>query len=348
MAEYASNCELVLALVSPIGVNLDDVENRLISIFKQFRYQVNFIQLSKAAKEYSEDLPMEEGSELERLDNAMKIGTNLRLKFRRGDFYALVAVEEINKKRNEGTNPLGRYVHVIRSLKHPDEVETLRQIYGCGFFLLGISASIESRKHYLKELKGIPNDELDRLIQRDDKEKLDHEFGQQTAKVFQMADAFVNTDDCERLSVQLGRIVDLLFSKPVVPPTIEEYAMFMAYAASLRSAGLSRQVGAVITNAYSDIVSTGANDVPKFGGGLYWPGDDDNRDYIKGYDSNQREKSNIIQNVIDCLGEDIQNPISARKKLEASRITDLTEFGRAVHAEMEALMCSGQVNLATI
>jgi deoxycytidylate deaminase len=344
MEYYAKDCELVIGLVSPVGVNLEDVQNRLDSIFKQFRYEMNFIHLSEISKEFI-NRESDSTDELSRLDQAMQTGTQLRERYKRGDFYALLAIDFISAKRIEidnKTSPLKRNAHVIRSLKHVDEVEALRQVYGRGFFLLGVSASIESRKHYLKELKGVPEHELDRVIERDDKEKLD--LGQQTRDVFQMADAFVNTDDAERLSVQLGRIIDLLFSKPVVPPTHEEYAMFMAYAASLRSADLSRQVGAVIMNEYSDIVSTGANDVPKFGGGLYWPTDGDRRDYKQGFDSNQREKNNIVEDVIDCIKGCLPsdqrelNLNEIRAGLRKSRIMDLTEFGRAVHAEMESLL----------
>lgn len=344
MENYAKDCELVIGLVSPVGVNLEDVQNRLMSIFQQFCYEMNFIHLSKLAESFSAKLERVE-DELSRLQTAMHTGTTLRQRYGRGDFYALLAIDAINAKRADDAGvikPLTRNVHVIRSLKHVDEVDTLRQVYGDGFFLLGVSASIESRKHYLKELKGVPNDKLDTVIERDDKEKL--ELGQQTRDVFQMADAFVNTDDCERLSIQLGRIIDMLFSKPVIPPTHEEYAMFMAYAASLRSGDLSRQVGAVIMNPQADIVSTGANDVPKFGGGLYWPTSSDQRDYIKGFDSNQREKNAIVADVIRCITSNAETPIAAsdvqkiEEGLRKSRIMDLTEYGRAVHAEMEALI----------
>ncbi|MFO2375906.1 cytidine deaminase, partial [Pseudomonas aeruginosa] len=72
------------------------------------------------------------------------------------------------------------------------------------------------------------------------------------------------------LKAQLWRVIDILFGQPYVTPTFDEYAMFMAFSASLRSADLSRQVGAVLTRD-EGIISTGANDVPKAGGGLYWP-----------------------------------------------------------------------------
>ena len=44
----------------------------------------------------------------------------------------------------------------------------------------------------------------------------------------------------------VSRLVELLFGNPFISPNFDEYAMFMAYASSLRSADLSRQIGAVI------------------------------------------------------------------------------------------------------
>lgn len=343
MEYYAKDCELVIALVSPVGVNLEDVQSRLSSIFPQFGYDLNIVHLSKVSEEVFPTSESMASGEYERLQIAMKRGTELREKYKRGDLYALLAVDEISSKRadEDGVSfaPLPRTVHLIRSLKHPDEVETLRSVYGNGFFLLGVTAGVAYRKHYLKDLKGVESDdEIEALIQRDDKEAVVSGLGQKTRDVFQLADAFVDTDDCDSLSKQLTRIIDLLFSKPVVPPTAEEYAMFMAYTASLRSADLSRQVGAVIVNPYQDIISTGANDVPKSGGGLYWPDSSDQRDYVKGYDFNQIEKRKILEDIVSCLGVQPEDKEEYIKKLNKSRIMDLTEYGRAVHAEMESML----------
>jgi len=234
-------------------------------------------------------------------------------------------------------------------LKHPDEVETLRRAYGDGFFLLGVSSSVKTRRHYLKNVKGIPEAELERLIDRDDREAGD--FGQRTRDVFQMSDAFITTDDVERLSDQLSRILDLLFSAPVVPPTADEYAMFLAYAASLRSADLSRQVGAVIANKKNDIVSTGANDVPKFGGGLYWPGRNDQRDYVRKEDYNEKEKRDITLRIMkklkpDSTVADEELLAEGLKVLKDTGLLGITEYGRAVHAEMEALLSAARNGIA--
>ncbi|CAN5151751.1 anti-phage dCTP deaminase [soil metagenome] len=345
--KHAPNCELVMGIVAPVGVNLDDVQNRLTSFFAQFRYEINYIQVSALALPYL-DRNKTTNTEVERLDNGMNNGKFLREKHRRGDFYALLAINSINEKRpceEEIPSPLYRYVHIIRSLKHPDEIETLRGVYGSGFFLLGVSASIESRKYYLENIKGVPTSELDRLIARDDKEAGD--YGQRTRDVFELADAFVTTDDASRLSMQLSRILDLLFSSPTISPTADEYAMFMAYAASLRSSDLSRQVGAVIANYHTDIVATGANDVPRFGGGLYWPTKDDQRDYILKYDSNEIEKRKIILKIMKKIDTDTTKSddvlmVEGSKLLKDTGILNITEYGRAVHAEMEAILSAAR------
>lgn len=345
--KHSKDCELVIGIVAPVGVNLDDVQNRLQSILEQFRYAFNFIHVSKLAEPYLSSNQSAD-SELDRLDRAMSNGTKLREKYGRGDFYALLAVNAINSSRavngDDAPMPLGRRAHVIRSLKHPDEVETLRNVYGDGFFLLGVSSSIEKRKEYLSDTKGVPDEHLDRLIARDDKEA--GNFGQKTSDVFQLADAFVTTDDNFDLSRQLARILDLLFSCPTVSPTPEEYAMFMAYAASLRSADLSRQVGAVIATPSNDIVATGANDVPRFGGGLYWPTDDDQRDYKLKYDSNELEKQEIILKIMrkfeDGSRDDKEVIKAGSLLLKDTGILNITEYGRAVHAEMEAILSAAR------
>lgn len=145
--------------------------------------------------------------------------------------------------------------------------------------------------------------------------------------------------------------------------------MFMAYAAALRSSDLSRQVGAVVANHAGDVVASGANDAPSSSGGSYWPeakgfssevDDGQGPDYRRGYDSNERERNKILAGVIAAFlpnegptpsdigaaewaaamspDERAELVLRHKDKLEGTGILDLTEFGRAVHAEMAALM----------
>jgi deoxycytidylate deaminase len=138
--------------------------------------------------------------------------------------------------------------------------------------------------------------------------------------------------------------------------------MFMAHAAGMRSADMSRQVGAVITTG-NDIVSTGANECPQPQGGTYWPrfneitneinDIDGGRDYTNGIDRNAKEK----QAIIDALKTDLNGDALAKleRNIESSGLTDITEYGRVVHAEMDAILacarrgikCEGAVIFCT-
>jgi deoxycytidylate deaminase len=146
----------------------------------------------------------------------------------------------------------------------------------------------------------------------------------------------------DKLRHSIWRCLDLLFSSPYVTPTFNEFAMFMAFASSLRSGDLARQVGAVVSRE-TEILSTGANDAPRSGGGLYWPIFMENgiadvpngRDLVRGFDSNTKEKRLIAESIADVLRV---SKVRARQVMERSRLSDVTEYGRSVHAELEALL----------
>jgi len=160
-------------------------------------------------------------------------------------------------------------------------------------------------------------------------------------------------ENADKLKKDLLRILDILFGYPYVTPLFDEFAMFMAFAAALRSADLSRQVGAVVAKS-NEIISTGANDCPKFGGGLYWPYYDEEareycdhkrgRDHTRRVDSNKEEQGKIIQNIIDSLNGKWDDVKALQVALENSRIGDITEYGRVVHAEMEAILACARNN----
>ncbi len=250
--------------------------------------------------------------------------------------------------------------HIIRSLKHPAEVERLRAIYGKGFFLIGVSAPRADRLHNLSDVRDFPRSAAQRLLDKDSAE--DETFGQQTRDTFHLADAYVRvrTQRKDQADNHLRRIVDLVLSHPFLPPTRDEYAMFMAYAASLRSADLSRHVGAVIVDRNGDIIGTGANDVPRAEGGPYWADPDDfwpersevgGPDYVRGFDSNERERDAIVSKVIRAVVPDEPGTPAEvveryRKRLEDTGLLDLTEFGRAVHAEMSALLACARTGVS--
>ncbi|PRP94908.1 tRNA-specific adenosine deaminase [Enhygromyxa salina] len=136
-------------------------------------------------------------------------------------------------------------------------------------------------------------------------------------------------------------------------PTRDEYAMFSAQAVALRSADMSRQVGAVIVDGEGEVLACGCNEVPKPRGGVYWEGDvSDGRDFRRGSDPNAIFGREILRELFDVLhGEGwlaeektqlgtaaLVEQAQSTKLFNDARIGNLIEFGRVVHAEMNALV----------
>lgn len=341
--------EIMIGLVAPLGVDLLSIESIVDDYLKQFKYRKNTIVLSSLIKTVDGlETELFEVPEEKRIDSYMTAGNEAREKVGRGDFLAALAICNILSQR-KNDEPILCTAHLFRSLKHPAEVQLLRDVYGEGFYLLGINSSRERRLGYLKNQKGIPDTEANRLIDRDESES--DKLGQHMRDAFHLADGFIDMDS-GNISDQIGRILDLIFGKPCVTPTKDEYAMFLAFAASIRSADLSRQVGAVIASRTGEIIATGANDVPCFGGGLYWPehAGADKRDYQIGFDSNEDRRNKIVTEIMKKFnGESTPSELLKKGKevLKETGILDITEYGRAVHAEMEALLSCGRSGVST-
>lgn len=280
-----------------------------------------------------------------------------------GDYAILakLAAAKINEIRlksksanlpNKTPAPMPRRAFIISSLKHPTEVAALRKIYANGFFLIGVHGNKKMRFEYLDRNKKVPADQIEQLFERDQDEREKH--GQHTRDTYHLSDFFIDYgENRNKFEKDVWRVLDLIFGKPFVTPTFDEFAMFMAFSASLRSADLSRQVGAVVTKDDA-IVSTGANDVPRFGGGLYWPGYyeeteihdlKDGRDYMRGGDTNVIERNEIISDILSKFSEEEQARVQGI--LNESKLKNITEYGRVVHAEMEALMSCARGNVGT-
>ena len=325
-----------------------------------YDYQTEEIRVSKQIiKDLGE--VQESSDEYDLINTYMTAGNELRKKTGDYSILALASAAKINHTRceiksscGEEDQPLKKFAFIINSLKIPDEVKRLRNLYSNGFFLIGVHTDKERRLDFLIDKKGIGKENAKKLVKRDEDESF--EYGQHTRDTFQHSDFFINFDgNSDKLHNDIWRIISLIFGKPYVTPTFDEFAMFMAFSASLRSADLSRQVGAVLSKD-KNIVSTGANDVPRAQGGLYWPEYDESsnkiidvengRDYMCGFDSNAFEKNRIIEEILSEIPEDQQN-ILEKYLNKKSSIKDITEYGRIVHAEMEAILACARNNIGT-
>ncbi|MBH1908759.1 anti-phage dCTP deaminase [Serratia sp. IR-2025] len=345
--------ELVIGLVGAVGTDLEIVKNSIKERLSAFGYETEEIRISKDIISVLRDIPKTQDN-YQNINSLMTEGNFLRKISKDNSILALAAAAKINQGRsrpNDTPMPSSKKAYIISSLKHPDEVNTLRRIYTNGFYLIGVYADEKRRLDFLIRNKFIIEEQAKLLIERDSEEE--DEWGQHTRDTYELSDFFINhTGSIDRINNDLWRVLDLIFGNPYVTPTFDEYSMFMAFSASLRSGDLSRQVGAVLTKN-KNIISTGANDVPKFGGGLYWPeyqdgeiiDSDGGRDYKVGVDSNVKEKNIIIEDILKNVTPEYRDEL--KKHLSESRIKYITEYGRVVHAEMEAILACARSNIST-
>jgi deoxycytidylate deaminase len=353
------DAELVFGLVYAVGTDYRPVLAYLEDQIRLGGYAADSLHVSdwfaETAERLSLDIRLLDSNEYERIASRIDAGNKIRTRTKQADIFALIASSKIfsTREMDESDNPVAhkRRAHILVSLKRPEEVESLRKIYGPGFYLIGIFADEAQRVDFLTNRKGLTHEQAESLIERDQKEK-ELEFGQRTRDTFQMADLFVGLAGHE-YEKGIQRFLKLVFGDPFMTPTKDEHSMFLAYAASLRSGDLSRQVGAALACTEGDVISLGCNDVPAPGGGLYSSdGEADHRDHVRGKDSNDARKEQIIDDIVrvfrkllpDSKEEEILK--AARPLLRESLVSDVTEFGRSLHAEMDALMAAGRIGVS--
>lgn len=370
--------ELFLGLAGAVGTDLEMVTSRLSTALTRVGYEPRIIHLAALLRELPDVLPKLAFSPADKyIDSHMTEGDNLRKKTGQNDALALLGIAEIQKQRQEASSSGGfarPQAYILRSLKHPDEAKTLRVIYGDSFYLIAAYAPHALRRDHLAERIARSNNdsslnrylpEAERLILRD-LEELDLPHGQKMRDTYHRADVFVDTTDSETLGKSLDRFIELIFGNTFHTPTRDEFAMFHARGAALRSSEMGRQVGAAIARDNGDIVAVGTNEVPKAGGGLYWCGDrPDVREFVRGFDSNDAHKRTLIADTLKRLIQKkwldpaftnvdletlVDNSVAPDSgPLDAqSMIRNVIEFGRAVHAEMAAIVDSARRGVALL
>lgn len=141
--------ELVFGLIGPVGTDLGAVSGLLQEELAKVRYKTLEIRVSALLHEldrYQSLATNDYESEYQRVKAHMEAGTELRTLADSGDVMALLAVSKIAdaRVRNQPDlfdrdaiqTPLERTAFIIRSLKHPEEVELLRRVYGRAFHVI--------------------------------------------------------------------------------------------------------------------------------------------------------------------------------------------------------------------
>ncbi len=365
--------ELVFGVVGPTGVDVDAVVGSLSARLKALDYEYKIISLSNIILEY-DGSNTDFKNAYEKITKLMDLGDDIRSRSQQPNMVALLGLMQLRATRAGLTGDPEkppheqRIAYIIRSFKRPEEVQLFRDAYGKAFTLISIYSPRSQRINNLRkrceaEMDANSSEELAiRLINRDYKDN-SKKFGQRMGETFPLADFFVKSEPKQDLHRQLKRLVRLTFGDPYISPTKDEQGMFFAQAAALRSLDLSRQVGAAIISADGEMLTTGCNEVPRPGGGLYWEDDSRRaRDYERGADANVGIKAELLADTIEKLriGKWLskekseasvetlvksllfsENPI-----LKGSKLFDVIEFGRAVHAEMAAISQAARAGIS--
>lgn len=331
---YPQDGMLVIGIVAQVGTNLDDLSSALKNRLKQKKYLVHEVSLSEFLTTGTDSTTK----------TRQEQGNVLRRSLKCNHALALAAVAKIRNLIGDGDKRT-KQAFIVRSLKRPEEVEALRIVYGEAFLALGVHTPRSKRIHFLRDVKSDPKPQ--ETVECD--ENADDFYGQRTRDTYEFCDFFIKGIDPEHEGLE--RALKVFFGSVFETPTIDEYAMSIAYDASLRSSDLSRQVGAAIINRTREIVAVGANEVPLLGGGQPWSGDKpDYRDFAElKEDPNVTERNRMIDRFIDSIKISLQATIEDKqfnmlsqddveRALRNSGLSDITEFGRSVHAEMAALM----------
>ncbi len=237
--EGAAPAEMIFAIVAAIGTPLDFVAQSLEEELATRSYASDRIHLSRLmdAFELPTPPPALDAPSYDRLLTLIRRGDELRGKYG-PDALALLTASHINSKRPlKAPRSFPGKAFILRQLKHPEEVYRLRSIYEDGLHVLGLYCPVSVRKHELKTRHVMTEEQADELIRRDEYER--PESGQRFRDTFHLADVFIEVSadviGAERTKQQIKRFIDLLFGSRITTPTKDEYGMYLAHAAALRS-----------------------------------------------------------------------------------------------------------------
>ncbi len=356
--------ELVIALCGPIGSPLHDVSDKLKEmLFDKFGYEeCKIIRLSTFIKEQAKKAgkSIDETPAFKKINALIDFGGRLRATHG-GSVLAELAVHEIRLERekfktenNNQRHEPRKICHIIDSIKNQEELELLRTVYREMLYVVGVFSPMDIR---VKNLERMPMEpaQIYQLIDRDSGEE--SKTGQTVRDTFPQSDFFLRMDAStnSQLEVRVERFLHLILGTKIITPTLNETAMYAATSAAGHSACLSRQVGAAVTDEKGELISTGWNDVPKFGGGLYMnqSSHDPNAEHDhrcwnieNGKCFNDDEKSLLAQNLIEVLKDVIapeKKEAALKLLVESSKLRGLIEFSRSIHAEMHALLNAGKI-----
>jgi hypothetical protein len=264
--DLAAN-EMIFAVVGPVGSGTSEIAETLEALLSTSGYDTKILK----ARDVIEAVAQHSGihipsSPLLAQSTALQdAGDRVRAGSRDNGAVAVGLIREVRASRaakqnaspgpGEPVEPDGeKRAFILDSLRHPQEVALLRQVYQEAFCLIGVFCHEDERLRRLQDSKyrDASRADIEKFMERDENAPEAH--GQKVADTFHLADYFV--DNTVRrfhrvgtneeanpewdVSEQLGRLVDILTHRKIVRPRPAERGMFHAYGARMRSSCLSR------------------------------------------------------------------------------------------------------------
>lgn len=227
-----------------------------------FRYY----SLSDLVKEKWKQLNPGKSLEEASREELQTVGNNLRTQH--GNDYLAIATL---KRAKESSGRISRAV--FDSIRNTAEIKAFRESYP-NFFLIAVDALKENRRERVKD-QYIRLNLSEKCFEMDDERDKNEEglsYGQQVQLCVDEADVLIGNDtDYPSETVAIKKFIDrtqkpyieLLGGKEPRPPQPDESFMSIAYAGSLLSKCIKRQVGAVLLSEAGSVLSIGYNENPK-------------------------------------------------------------------------------------
>jgi len=361
-----TNSELFIGIVARIGVDTKVLVETLSRELKYYNYESYEIHTTLFLKAFKDKFKVQESPVEDRYNSYISACNSFRSDFSYDVMSKLAIMQIVKERKSQDGSDIDiqkRRVFIINQIKRPEESELLRNVYGEHYIQISCHADENIRiqklhdkisQSHFENPKSSEWDIKARELVHSDESQEDVPNGQRVRQVFPLSDVIINSNNEDDMREGFERFLRLFFGDKSVTPTEEEYGMELASTASQRSSDLSRQVGAAILNGHMEIQALGCNEVPKSGGGTYWAGSShDGRDFALGVDSNEQRRRAVLLDLIDrlkqtgALSEKLEQSSKEElisfvferddKIISDAQIMDSLEYGRSVHAEMNAI-----------
>lgn len=368
--------EAFMGLIAPLGVDLSAVMDALRFALRNVDYDTNELRLTNLIRDYASLFDLNSTNDVERYDKYIAAGDEICRRTARRDVFALYGIAALSKDSDRQTTESlpSRVVHVFRQLKRTEEIRALKEAYGRNILFIACYAPKPRRiEHLVRDMlktgRGVVRKKLEAQaleIMATDEEERENPNGQRVLECYPYADYVLDCTTPDTLAKSAERLIRIYFGHPFLSPSKDEYCSYIANAAAYRSLDLSRQVGAAIVGPDCELISVGCNEVPRAGGGTYWADEgEDVRDHALGYDSNQRVREDMTRDALvklqekgwladswkketpDALVAGAFGTKAAPGPLARAMLADVIEYGRMVHAEMNALTDAARFRRST-